>query len=193
MTVRDERQTHETKIRVAWNPGGAEAPDISTGLPFFDHMLQSMALHGDLSLDIRGEGDLEVDPHHLVEDVGIVLGRVLAGGRPENPVRFGWAVVPMDEALVMVSLDFGGRAHLAYDMELPPRNFGGFHTDNAEDFFRSLVSNAGMTLHLRCMAGHNAHHILEGAFKALGLALRMATAQRSGGEASTKGLLERPI
>ena len=134
-----------------------------------------------------------MDCHHLVEDVGIVLGRVLAEGRPRSPVRFGWSVVPMDDALVMVSLDFSGRSYLAIDLDLPPRSFGDFHTENVEDFLRALTANAGITMHVRLIAGYNVHHVLEACFKALGIALGTALAERGGMIPSTKGVLEGPI
>ncbi|MFO7942475.1 MAG: imidazoleglycerol-phosphate dehydratase HisB [Bacillota bacterium] len=192
MRACDERKTTETEVRVCWETDGSGAPDIDTGVPFFDHMLEAMAFHGGFDLDISARGDVEIDAHHLAEDVGIVLGRVLSDGRPKEPARFGWTVVPMDEAAVMISLDFGGRSFLSYGMDPPPRQFGSFHTENAEDFLRALTDNAGMTLHVQQMAGHNAHHILEACFKALGLALRTAVGEHPDGAASTKGSLERP-
>ncbi len=192
MRVCDERKTSETEVKVCWETDGFGTPDVDTGVPFFDHMLKAMAFHGGFDLRIKARGDVEIDAHHLAEDVGIVLGRVLSEGRPEHPARSGWAILPMDEAAVMVSLDFAGRSYLAYRLDPPPRQFGDFHTENAEDFLRALTHNAGMTLHVEQTAGHNAHHILEACFKSLGLALRSAVAEHPGGASSTKGNLERP-
>ncbi len=193
MTVREERVTSETSVVVQWDPKGEEPAAIETGVPFFDHMLEAMATHGGLGINVRATGDVEIDAHHLIEDVGIVLGRVLGRGRPEQPVRFGFAAVPMDEALVMVAVDFGGRGYLALDMELSPRSFGTFHTENFEDFLQALAQNAKMTVHVRMVSGHNAHHVLEAAWKALGIALGQAVAQRTDSASSTKGIVERPV
>ncbi len=187
-----ERCTDETAIRVRIaldEPGGIAS---QTGVPFFDHMLTAMAFHGAFGIEVQAQGDLEVDAHHLVEDVGICLGRALAEalGEAERIERFGQASIPMDESLVTAVVDLSGRPFLRYDLAVPERPFGAFHTDLLLEFFRAVTINAGMTLHLRLEAGGNAHHVSEAAFKALGRALRSAVAL-SGAEGipSTKGRL----
>ena len=187
-----ERCTGETVIRVRValdEPGGIAS---HTGVPFVDHMLTAMAFHGGFGLEIEAQGDLEVDAHHLVEDVGICLGRALAEavGKAEGIERFGQSSIPMDESLVTAIVDLSGRPFLRYDLAVPERQFGAFHTDLLLEFFRAFTINAGMTLHLRLDAGGNPHHVSEAAFKSLGRALRSAVAL-SGveGVPSTKGRL----
>ncbi len=188
-----ERSTRETSVRVAVNLDGRGAVSADTGMPFFDHLLEAFGRHGLLDLEVRAQGDLAVDGHHTVEDVGIVLGQALARalGDRGGIQRFGWACLPMDEALVLVSLDLSGRPFLAWDVPVAPRAYGAFHTELAEEFWRAVAQHAGMTLHVRLLAGANSHHVLEIAWKAAGRALTQAVArdERIGGPLSTKGVL----
>lgn len=188
------RTTNETDIAITIDLDGTGACDISTGVPFFDHMLNAFGRHGLFDLTVRAVGDIEIDAHHTVEDTGIVLGqalaRALADKRGIN--RFGTQFVPMDEALVMASLDISGRGQLHYDADLPFGCVGAFDTQLAKEFLIALATNAGITLHVRQIAGENAHHIIEAMFKACGRALREAVAvnPRTAGELpSTKGAL----
>ncbi|MFO8060921.1 MAG: imidazoleglycerol-phosphate dehydratase HisB [Bacillota bacterium] len=185
-----ERRTEETSITVRLALDGRGRVVSETGLPFFDHMLTAMAFHGRFDLEVCGRGDLEVDPHHLVEDVGICVGRALADalGMHEGIERFGHAVVPMDESLVTAVIDISGRPLLHWDLPVPERRFGAFHTDLLPEFFRALVNNARLTMHLRGETVGNAHHAAEAAFKAVGRALRSAVTRRETMEIpSTKG------
>jgi imidazoleglycerol-phosphate dehydratase len=189
-----ERQTKETNISVELDLDGTGKVECTSGIGFFDHMIDAFGRHGLLDLNVQVQGDLNVDGHHSVEDAGIVLGcalaRALADKRGIN--RFGTAFVPMDEALVMASLDFSGRGQLHWDVQLPFGMVGDFDTQLAREFFVALASNAGITLHVRQLAGENAHHIIEAAFKACGRAICQAVAinPRTAGELpTTKGLL----
>jgi imidazoleglycerol-phosphate dehydratase len=187
------RRTGETDITVTWGLDGAGATDVATGVPFFDHMLDAFGRHSMSDLTVRATGDLAVDAHHTVEDVGICMGRALAEalGDKRGIARFGDAVIPMDEALVMAAVDVSGRPHLAYDVSLPIEVIGTFDTTLAEEFLRALAINAGITLHVRSLSGVNAHHIVEAAFKAVARALAAAVAldPRVKGVPSTKGSL----
>lgn len=187
------RRTRETDIRVALDLDGQGRAAINTGMPFFDHLLESFARHGLFDLEVAAEGDLSVDGHHTAEDVGIVLGQALnkALGDRAGIQRFGWSCLPMDESLVLASLDLSGRAFLAYEISVRPRAFGDFHTELAPEFWRAVVNEAGLTLHLRLLAGENSHHVLEIAWKAAAKALAQAVArdQRIVGPLSTKGVL----
>jgi len=185
------RKTKETDIAVSLDLDGAGAGKIETGLGFLDHMLDLLARHASLDLAIQAKGDLHVDDHHLVEDVGIVLGQALkqALGKKEGIARYGWCAAPMDESLVMCALDLGGRPYLAYGLELPAKRVKQFDTELIEEFFRAVVSSAGMNLHLRQMAGRNTHHVIEAAFKAFARALGQAVAITGRGVPSTKGVL----
>ena len=188
-----ERKTKETSATVRLCLDGQGEHEVATGVPFFDHMLSHVAKHGLVDLSIKATGDIDVDYHHLVEDVGLALGDALkqALGGKAGIVRYGWAIVPMDEALVMVSLDLSGRAHLRYALQIPGEKTGKFDTELAEVFFSAVVGNLKATLHLVQLAGSNSHHILEAAFKAFGLALRPAASgdPRREGVPSTKGTL----
>ncbi len=189
-----ERRTKETEIRLELELDGVGAAALDTGLPFLDHMLSHVARHGGLDLEIEARGDLEVDGHHTVEDVGICLGQALAQalGRREGIERFGEAVVPMDEALCRVVLDLGGRPCLVYRVELPKAKVGGFDVELARGFFGAFSVHALANVHVEVFYGENMHHILEGIFKAFGRALRAAveTGRRPGGEPpSTKGVI----
>ena len=187
------RSTSETRISLDLALDGDGNSEISTGVGFFDHMLTHIARHGLLNLTIKAEGDLQVDDHHTVEDVGIALGQALrtAVGDKAGMVRYGAATIPMDESLVLCALDFSGRGRLHIDLPLPDPRIGTFASELVEEFFHAVASNAGMTLHIRLLTGHNAHHIAEGAFKAFGRALDAATRldPRVAGIPSTKGVL----
>lgn len=188
-----ERDTKETRIRLSLGLDGAPQTEISTGIGFFDHMLTLMGAHGGMQLTIECQGDLEVDLHHTVEDVGIVLGQALkqALGDKKGITRYGTAFVPMDESLAMVCLDISGRPFLVYDVEEPGAQTEAFSVQIAEEFLRAFATHIGITLHVRILYGKNTHHILEAVFKALGRALAQAVAL-TGSDAvpSTKGMLD---
>ncbi|OIQ58628.1 imidazoleglycerol-phosphate dehydratase [Moorella thermoacetica] len=188
-----ERQTTETNIRLKIDLDGSGSWQGSSGIPFFDHLLAQLARHGLLDLKVWAEGDLEVDGHHTVEDIGICLGQAVkkALGDKKGISRYGSALVPMDEALVLVALDFSGRPYLAWGLELPPGRVGSLETELVEEFLRAMVNNSGLTLHVQQLAGHNAHHLAEALFKALGRAIRQAVTldPREQGIPSTKGSL----
>ncbi len=192
--VRD-RTTKESTVHVELDLDGSGSAEVSTGLPFFDHMLAQLARHGRLDLVVRTSGDLEVDAHHSVEDTGIVLGEALASalGDKAGVRRFASASVPLDEALVEVALDLSGRAFLRYDVplgaEAHPLGSPGFEPQLAEEFWRALVGLAGVTLHVGLRHGRNTHHVLEASFKAVAVALRDAARLEGGGVPSTKGVL----
>jgi len=187
-----QRKTRETAISVRIGLEGGVSR-IASGVGFLDHMLDLLARHSGLGLTIKAAGDLHVDDHHVVEDVGIVLGQALkkALGKKAGIARYGWAVVPMDEALVMCAVDLGGRPYLAFGLALPAKRVKGFDTELVEEFFRALVNSAGMNLHLRQVAGRNTHHVIEAAFKAFARALGQAVqvSGRGKGVPSTKGVL----
>ena len=187
------RKTAETDIYLKLDLDGTGVYDINTGIGFFDHMLNLMTRHGMLDLELKANGDLEVDGHHTVEDIGICLGQALKDslGTKAGINRYGNALVPMDEALLLVALDLSGRGHLELAAELPSPKVGDFETELLEEFLRALAVNGGITLHVKQMSGRNTHHIIEGIFKALGRALRMAVEpdSRAKGIPSTKGVL----
>jgi imidazoleglycerol-phosphate dehydratase len=188
-----ERRTHETEVSVKLNLDGRGQYAIETGVGFFDHMLSHIAKHGLFDLEIRARGDVEVDYHHLVEDAGIVLGQAFseALGDKTGIVRFGTGLCPLDEALVIVVLDFSGRGHLTCTLALPAARVGKFDTELAREFFRAFAENARVSLHVIQQSGDNAHHLLESAFKSLGRALDQATQldPRRADVPSTKGTL----
>jgi imidazoleglycerol-phosphate dehydratase len=193
-TARIERKTEETAIELEVNLDGTGRWQIDTGIGFLDHMLSHIAVHGMLDLVVHAAGDLHVDAHHTVEDIGIVLGAGLrqALGDRQGIVRYGQSLLPMDEALAMVALDFSNRGLLAGDLVFTTEQVGGFDTQLVSEFLRALAHNAGMTLHVRLMCGSNTHHQVEAIFKGLGRALRQAIAidpQRQGLVPSTKGVL----
>ena len=187
------RTTGETEIRVSLALDGSGEGERDTGVGFFDHLLDALARHGALDLDVRAKGDLETGAHHTVEDVGIAIGQALdeALGDRVGIMRFGQATIPMDEARATVVIDISGRPFTAFEGELPPGPIAGFETDLPEEFLRALANSAKLTLHARVEAGTNAHHTVEALFKALARALRAATAidPDEGGVPSTKGLL----
>jgi imidazoleglycerol-phosphate dehydratase len=175
-TAQVERTTLETRINVVLNLDGTGNGQFETGVPFFDHMLDQVARHGLIDLEIRAEGDLHIDAHHTVEDVGITLGQALAKalGNKQGIRRYGHAYVPLDEALSRVVVDFSGRPGLEYQVAFTRARIGQFDVDLLLEFFRGLVNHAGITLHIDNLRGVNAHHQAETVFKALGRALRMA-------------------
>ena len=188
------RATAETDITVEVNLDGTGRADVATGIGFFDHMLDAFARHSRIDLMVRVTGDLQVDGHHSVEDAGIVIGQALGAalGDKAGITRFGSAFVPMDEALVLAALDISGRGQLHWTVEVPFGMVGDFDTQLAREFFIALATNAGITLHVRQLAGDNVHHIFEAAFKACGRALRQAVAidgALAGEVPSTKGTL----
>lgn len=193
-TARIERKTKETDIRIKVNVDGSGRYAIKTSVPFLDHMLSLMAKHGLFDLEIKARGDIDVDYHHTVEDVGIVLGKAIkqALGSMKGITRYGQASVPMDETLASVNLDISGRPYLVYRVEFPKRSkLKDFDPDLTEDFLQAFVSHAGITLHVGVPYGRNTHHIIEAIFKALGRALRQAATIDPGvkGIPSTKGKL----
>lgn len=193
MPISLERKTKETEIslKLELNPSGTDSKiSVATGIPFFDHMLHAMAFHGNLALSVRARGDLEVDYHHTVEDVGIVLGNALRQYVAElSPIiRYGNAIVVMDEALSEAAIDLGGRAYLVYDPQFPQERSGVFEMALFREFFVALAANSSATIHLSCRYGENSHHMIEALFKALGRALNQAL-QSAPRLLSTKGLL----
>ena len=193
-TASVERNTNETQIAIQLNLDGTGQASLKTGLPFFEHMLNQVARHGMLDLTIDARGDLEVDAHHTVEDVGITLGQAFsrAVGDKQGIQRYGSAYVPLDEALSRVVIDFSGRPGLEFRVQFPRARIGDFDVDLTREFFQGFVNHAHVTLHVDNLSGDNSHHVAETVFKAFGRALRMAIApdERMQGEIpSTKGSL----
>ncbi|MBK1721238.1 imidazoleglycerol-phosphate dehydratase HisB [Thiocystis violacea] len=192
--VEVERNTLETQIRIALDLDGTGRSNFQTGVPFLEHMLDQVARHGLVDLDIQAQGDLHIDAHHTVEDVGITLGQALskALGDKRGIRRYGHAYVPLDEALSRVVIDLSGRPGLTYGVAYTRGVIGTFDVDLFQEFFQGLVNHAGMTLHIDNLRGTNAHHQAETIFKAFGRALRMAVEpdpRMSGITPSTKGAL----
>lgn len=186
-----ERNTTETSVTLELTLEGEGKFKGGTGIPFFDHMLQLWCHHGSCDLLVDALGDLEVDCHHTVEDVGICLGKSInkALGTKEGINRYGTAWVPMDETLAMVALDISGRPYLFYDVPVETDRIGSFEVEVVEEFFRAVCNNAAITLHIQLIRGKNAHHIIEAVFKAFGHAFREAVALTGSGIPSTKGML----
>ena len=188
-----ERQTTETQISIDWSLDGSGSGHIQTTIPFLDHMLQLLSKHGFFDLTIHAKGDTDIDDHHTVEDVGIVLGDALkqALGDKAGIRRFGWASIPLDETLAQVTVDLSGRPYLVYRVELPQRRIKSFDLGLFEDFFQAFVTHAALNLHVNVLYGRNPHHIMEAVFKALAKALDHATSldERVTGVLSTKGRL----
>lgn len=188
-----ERKTNETDIKLSINIDGRGDYDVSTGIGFFDHMLSLFSKHGLFDLDIKAVGDLHIDGHHTVEDVGIALGKAIknALGEKQAIKRYGSCILPMDEVLVLCAIDISGRPFLVFDAELPKGTVGTFDTELVEEFFRAVAFNAEMNLHIKLMHGKNIHHIIEGIFKAFAKSLDQATLidNRIEGIMSTKGVL----
>ena len=170
------RKTKETDIHVTVNLDGQGKCIAETGIPFLDHMLDQISSHGLIDLEVRATGDLEIDDHHTNEDVGITLGQAIhqALGDRKGIHRFGHFVAPLDESLVQVALDFSGRPHLSYGLEIPTQRVGTYDTQLVREFFVAIVNHAQMTLHIRQLDGINSHHIIEATFKAFARAMRMA-------------------
>ncbi|HAN74989.1 MAG TPA: imidazoleglycerol-phosphate dehydratase HisB [Planktothrix sp. UBA8407] len=188
------RKTGETEVNVTVNLDGTGVCKVCTGVPFLDHMLHQISSHGLIDLEIQATGDIEIDDHHTNEDVGITLGLALAKalGDRKGIVRFGHFIAPLDEALVQVALDFSGRPHLTYSLEIPTQRVGTYDTQLVREFFVAIVNNSQLTLHLRQLDGINSHHIIEAAFKAFARALRMAVeidSRRANTIPSSKGIL----
>ena len=193
-TAKVERNTKETRIQVEVDLDGTGQAELHTGVPFFDHMLDQVARHGLIDLKVTAKGDLEIDAHHTVEDVGIVMGQAIneAVGNKQGLTRYGHAYVPLDEALSRVVIDFSGRPGLEHRVVYPRARIGDFDVDLLNEFFQGFVNHALVTLHVDCLAGRNAHHIAETVFKAFGRALRMAMSldpRMAGMLPSTKGKL----
>jgi imidazoleglycerol-phosphate dehydratase len=185
------RETKETTVDVTLVVDGTGATDVETGIPFFDHMLQQLGKHAGFDLTIRAEGDLEVDLHHTVEDVGIVLGNALqqALGDKAGVRRFANALVPLDEALVQVAIDLSGRPFLVYEIDPVAEWIGTFDPQLAEEFWKGFVDGARLTLHLRSVSGKNGHHVIEASFKGVARSLRDAVRVEGTAIPSTKGTL----
>ncbi|HIU47790.1 MAG TPA: imidazoleglycerol-phosphate dehydratase HisB [Candidatus Avimonoglobus intestinipullorum] len=187
------RHTSETNISIRLDLDGCGQADIQTGIGFFDHMLKSVAKHGFFDIQLKTEGDLEVDCHHTIEDTGIVLGEAIkaAVGGKEGIRRYGSCILPMDETLVLCALDLSGRPYLAEDFQFKADAVGGFDTEMVREFFYAVSYSAGMNLHFKQLSGMNGHHIIEAAFKAFARALDEAVGRdgRIDGVLSTKGAL----
>lgn len=190
-TVRISRKTRETDITLELDLLRAGTIQLSSGLPFFDHLLHAMSFHGGFSLTLAASGDLEVDPHHLVEDVGLVLGDALRTWVAENGTvaRYGNAVIPMDDALSQAVIDVCERPYLVFEVQWPQERSGSFEMSLLTEFFNALSSRARINLHLLCRYGRNSHHMAESLFKALGRAIHEAYTLTEGGVPSTKGTL----
>lgn len=193
-SVELKRDTAETKIKLSLNLDGEGKIDIQTGIGFFDHMLTHIGKHSLSDLMVKADGDLEVDCHHTVEDVGIVLGQAIkqALGTKEGINRYGQAIIPMDEALILCAIDLSGRPYIDVDTPFTTDRIGTFDTEMVEEFFRAVGVHAGMNLHIQVLRGKNNHHIVEGMCKAFAKALLQAVTfnPRIKGVASTKGMLE---
>ena len=189
-----KRETKETQIEITLDIDGTGKYNVHTGIGFFDHMLEGFSRHGLFDLDIQVHGDIEVDAHHTVEDTGIVLGQAFkeALGNKEGIARFGYFILPMDDALVLASLDISGRMYFDFEAELPAERLGTMETETVREFFMGFASGLGMNLHIRQMAGMNTHHIVEAMFKAVAKAMDQAVRvdERILGVLSTKGTLE---
>lgn len=187
------RKTGETDITLSINLDGTGKSKINTGVGFLDHMLDLFTRHGLFDMEVKAQGDLHVDAHHTVEDVGIVLGQAVkeALGDKKSIKRYGSTFVPMDESLALVAMDLSGRPFLVFDAELPAQKLGNMETELVEEFFRAVAFNAGMNLHIKVFYGSNTHHIIEAIFKAFGRALDQAVLidDRIEGVMSTKGTL----
>lgn len=193
-TASVSRKTKETDVSVAVNLDGRGKCEADTGIPFLDHMLQQISSHGLIDLEVKATGDIEIDDHHTNEDVGITLGQALAKalGDRKGINRFGHFVAPLDESLVQVALDFSGRPHLSYGLNIPTQRVGTYDTQLVREFFVAIVNHSQMTLHIRQLDGINSHHIIEATFKAFARAMRMALEvdpRRAGTIPSSKGVL----
>lgn len=188
------RETKETTIEMKLNLEGSGLSSIESGVGFFDHMMTHIAKHGFFDVELKCKGDLQIDCHHTIEDIGIVFGKCIqeAVGNKEGIKRYGSAIIPMDETLVLCALDLSGRPFLNFDVDFSTMKLGDMDTEMIEEFFRAVAVNGGMNLHIKLLNGKNNHHIAEGIFKAFANALDTATLidQRIVGTRSTKGMLE---
>ena len=177
-TAKIQRKTAETDIRLSLNLDGSGVSNIDTGCGFLNHMLTLFAKHGRFDMNVTCKGDIDVDDHHTVEDIGIALGDAFAQvlGEKRGIIRYGNIILPMDEALILCAVDISGRSCLCYDLQIPTEKVGTFDTELTEEFYQGFTRRAGMTLHLRRLAGTNSHHIIEGSFKAVARVLRDAVA-----------------
>ncbi len=175
-TAKAERKTKETDIKVELSLDGQGEVEVDTGIPFFDHMLSMIGKHGLIDLKVKAKGDLEVDGHHTVEDVGICLGQALkdALGDKRGIRRYGSSMMPMDESLALIAIDISGRPYLVYDVDLPVEIIGTYDTSLTVEFLQAFTTSAGITLHAKILSGRNAHHIVEAIFKGLAIALQAA-------------------
>ena len=189
-TANITRETKETQIQLSLNIDGGTV-SVDTGIGFFDHMLTAMAFYAKMGLELTAKGDLNVDAHHTVEDVGIVLGQAIKQALGDKVCirRFASAFIPMDEALCHTALDFSNRAYLYFDAEMPQEQIGAYDSCLTEEFMRALAVNSGTTLHMRALYGRNAHHMTEALFKSLGVCLYDASRITGEGVTSTKGVL----
>ncbi len=188
------RTTGETDVQVTVNLDGTGVCRADTGVPFLDHMLQQISSHGLIDIEVQATGDLHIDDHHTNEDVGITLGQAFARalGDRQGIVRFGNFLAPLDEALIQVALDFSGRPHLSYGLQIPTQRVGTYDTQLVREFFVAIVNHSQMTLHIRQLDGINSHHIIEATFKAFARGMRMAVEidpRRAGAIPSSKGVL----
>lgn len=187
------RKTKETEIALTINLDGKGESSISTGIPFLDHMLTLFAKHGLFDLTLQAVGDLEIDGHHTMEDIGLVLGEAInkALGDKNGIKRYGWTILPMDETLALIALDLSGRPYLVYDLTPPSDNINGTDTRLFHEFFQALTVKAGMNLHIQLMKGEEVHHVFEAVFKGFAKSLDQATTydERITGVLSTKGIL----
>ena len=192
-TATCDRNTKEPQIHIELNIDGTGQYNIDTGVGFFDHMLEGFARHGLFDLTVKVKGDTQVDAHHTVEDTGIVLGKAFlsALGDKAGIARFGYFILPMDDALVLASLDFSGRMYFDFEADLKAERLGTMETEVVREFFMGLAGGVGMNLHIRQMAGENTHHVVEAMFKAVAKAMDMASKvdERIQGVLSTKGVL----
>lgn len=191
MTIALERNTKETQIRLTLNVDGARNVTIDTGLPFFNHLLEQLAFHAGWDLDLRAKGDIEIDDHHLIEDVAIVLGMALDQLRQSRPgvARYGQRLLPMDETLVLCAVDLSGRAAAVVNLPFTRESVGGLATEMWPHFFKTLSSKGQFALHLKTEYFDNHHHLIEGSFKALARALKEALTVQTSAVTSTKGVL----
>jgi imidazoleglycerol-phosphate dehydratase len=190
-SVTVSRRTQETEIELRLSIDGNGLFDLDCGSAFMAHMLKQIAVHGEIDISGRVSGDTHVDQHHTVEDLGLVLGEAidLCLGSRTGLARYGQSITPMDDALMLVALDFSGRPYLGWDVDLPVTRLGDFETELVREFMQAFANRARAGLHIRQLAGHNTHHIVESAFKGLGRALRQAVAITSGSVPSSKGSL----
>ena len=188
-----DRTTNETKVNLILNLDGVGKGIIKTNVPFFDHMVDQLTFHSQIDLELRAQGDLEIDYHHTVEDCGICLGKAFseAMGDKKGIKRYGFFLLPMDDALIRVALDFSGRSFLSWKVRFPTSSVGDFDLELVREFFNSFSANSGATIHVEMLDGFNSHHISEAIFKGMGKAIKMAIArdERLGSIPSTKGSL----